>query len=366
MRCGCGIVVRGERHPGESSVVCPSCGLELPLPDASPGTLAPPPAGAVQFVPATRESVAAAAALDKRGTVAAPADEAGLHPDRLEQRRHVTSLQILAAVVLLLVVGTVAWGWYSRRQQRFLLELQDLTTAGQSALDRGEFERAVELLREADRAARGLHATDAQGQLARQLYREAMIWSRLAVSGIDEFFFARAAAAAGAGAGLPAEFDRELAGRTVVIQAHGVRTAAAAPMPPGGAAPAAEVRPEPKRQPARRPARLPLELDWLIAGERFQVKISPKDLADLPGVPENGEHELLFGAELQSVEPDPARPGGWLVRLVPQSAVLLTGEGPFASIHWPDPDSLRELLAGQRSRVLGESAPQDQEEEAAP
>jgi len=99
-----------------------------------------------------------------------------------------------------------------------------------------------------------------------------------------------------------------------------------------------------------------LELDWLIAGEGFQVRVSPADLAELPGVPENGEHELLFGAELRSVEPDPWRPGGWVVRLVPKSGVLLTAEGPFTSIHWPDPDALRELLAGQRSRVLPGSA----------
>lgn len=347
VRCRCGAVLRGQRAVEETTALCPGCGSELSLlpvqPEPPP---APPPAGST-FSPGTP-------AHDEQQTVGdlrdgAPTDSnapPAIHPERLEQRRHLTWLRLGGVAVFLLVIATVYWGWRQRQRQRDLVELQSALNQGQAALDAGDVDRAVAPLARAARAAERLGGTSGQGQHARQLHREAAIWSDLPMTSIDDFFFDHAADAAGDSPDpLVAAFDRDLAGRSIVIQGRIARTTATAGDSPAPGANAPADRAD-KKTAAPSTA---IALDWAIVGENFQVEIAGADLA---GLNRAADAEVVFGAEIHSLERDPRQPGRWLVRLAPQSAVLLTADGPFAYYHWPDLEGVRTLLQRQRKLVL--------------
>ena len=360
VRCVCGVTLRGRRHPDEPSVICSSCGMELPLDGRSGSPLSARPA---DLAPAQRREKNIApkpatvpAAPENRIAATNSDNSAGLIPERLEQRRHVTWLRLLALAVVVLVSATAYWGWHKSRQQRFLVELQNAVRDGETALNEGKFDAAVESLAAADRAARGLNHQNAEARLATQLYHEALIWSKLAVAGVDEFFFAHEAEAAAGDPRLIAEFDRELAGRSILIQTHALRIDPAdAPQDPLPA-PAAGANVETHAVQAGPKGPPPLALDWLIAGEEFRVEIDPRDLAKIPGVAAVGEQDLVLGAELRALERDSRYAGGSRIRLAPASCVLLTTPGPFAAMNWPEREQLDQLLASQRAAVVPESA----------
>jgi hypothetical protein len=345
-------VLRGDRAEGEASALCPGCGSELSLlPSHQPAPSAPPIADSTT-APATSADDGERASDEGRARSAVgSASVPEIHPERLEQRRHLSWLRLGAVAVLLLVVATSYWGWQQRQRQRALVDLQSALGEGQAALDAGDVDRALEPLARAAQAASRLGATSGQGPYAQQLYREAVIWSDLPVTSIDDFFFRHAAdAVSHSPDALVAAFKRDLAGRSIVVQGR-ISHITEVVLEPAAAEP--NVRANDNQQPVGVAPRAAIALDWSIVGDEFHAEIASADLAVLAAA---ADREVIFGAELESLERDPRKPERWLVRLVPNSVLLLTAPGPFGYFNWPDYDSVEALLQQQHELVLPSSA----------
>lgn len=369
VRCTCGSVLRGQRTVDELQVNCPACGAEIALPAAGPAKppsntrpVSDPPRVAAPTGRAKRSSADTQplAQGGKEAESAAAASPVELHPERAAQRRRLFALRLKALAVLILVAGTLYLAWHKRQRQYYLTELQTAASEGEAALADDDLPRALDKLARADRAARALHATDAQGRHATQLFREATIWSQLAVTDIADFFFTHERAAAESSVNLAAAFDRELAGRSAIIQCRAFPRSMLedeAPLHPDHDVGAnSHTTAEPKSPRSTMPA---WACDWSVVGDGFRLELAGEDLRHLTAVlkpSESSGQEIIFGAELRSIERDPLRGGVWRLHVAPESCVLMTAEGPFNSINWPDRLALEQLLGEQRQRLHAAAA----------
>ena len=90
---------------------------------------------------------------------------------------------------------------------------------------------------------------------------------------------------------------------------------------------------------------------WLLDYEVFvrdkRARIDWENLQLLRDLPLNESHRVLLGVRLANVEPEPGR--SWVVRLQPDSGVLLTDGDALATVFSQPPESIEEVLKRQEA-----------------
>jgi hypothetical protein len=90
-------------------------------------------------------------------------------------------------------------------------------------------------------------------------------------------------------------------------------------------------------------------LDYEVFVREKRARIDWENLRLLRGLPLNESHRLLVGVRLASVEPEPGRT--WVVRLQPDSGVLLTNGDALATVYSQPPEGIEEILKRQAAWV---------------
>jgi hypothetical protein len=213
------------------------------------------------------------------------------------------------------VAATLAANWWRQRAERLPIEAEAGWTAGQEALDRGDFDGAKQLLGKAARAFVEMGGKDERTQGAVLLAKEAAILADLSAYRLDEILDQ---AARSDPATWATTFEREHRGRAVILDTEVAATPAA-----GQSAGAYELAhrvlvgrgPEPARV-----GRIDLEGFRLTEGRALAV-----------GEP------VVFGARLEALD---FRDGVWSFRLQPESGVWMTRFGALEAKGWTPRDTV--------------------------
>lgn len=353
IRCSCGRTIRGRRHQSHRAVSCPACGAALfilprnPRPrPRTPGAGDLPRHARPAATGRQRAAVSVAASslpklLRRRGrpsTLTSSGDV--LKPRRapvLTGRR--VSL-VLAAVAALLAIGLA---WHVRRQSHYDQVLKLAGEEAEAAFLAGDFLAAADRAHAAAEAARILGDDSPRGRAALQLDREAHIWSRLALTPLDalvESIEQNPSVGKRNDAAARAEFERQFAGRTVIIDTWATSNANSLAAAPGSLAPNTFIA-----------------LEWNLPGENARLELAPIGPVDQPvfqSLATTTPTRLLLGVELESIEPSEGQSGTWRIRVRPSSVTLLTMPEPLARANWPTTEDLDPILAQQRKWIMGD------------
>ncbi len=260
------------------------------------------------------------------------------------RRPRVTRLQLTVVAVAVLVVSTAAWQWDRFRQQHFAKDLVTYTALGIESLGNGEFSTARDQLRRADRAARGLRGQSPRQRTARQLYRESIVWSSLAIGSIHRLTTAADGRPPVDPRQWPEQFHERFQGRSLIFDARVSRF-----VPYLDAADEGNEQAEPgaKNSPERSNPRTALRLEWAAIAPDARIEVRLPDVAAFAAIEAGETRRLLFGARLAGLEPSPDEAGLWLLELEPESCTLLTLLEPLEHLGWPDVAGLRSLITQQ-------------------
>lgn len=257
---------------------------------------------------------------------------------------HFSRLQITMAAVALLVVATAAWQWDRYRQRQFAKDLVAYTSTGIESLAGGDFSAARDELRRADRAARGLRGDSPRQRAARQLYREADIWSSLAVGSIHRLTSGTLNAPPVDPQQWPEQFNERFLGRCLIFDARVTRTALyASPLK----VKQDSVVPQPLDPPQSPAIPTGLKLEWAAIGPNARIEVVVPEVPEFASIDIGESRRVLFGARLAGLAPSPTEPGLWLLRLEPESCTPVTLTAPLEHLGWPDDEQLRTLIAQQ-------------------
>ncbi len=391
--CACGEVARGRRQSQSQTMVCPRCGQNLFVASRSPldAPLMPDLAAARPPSVTSDAATTALAGLSQPGrtspavpgkrpechvreTTGGPA-EAGLSPPmvggnadgmvtrsraRIESalavlvakwRRRWTLPRLALVGAMICLAATAAWSFRSKARGRYALDLESSTEAGLAALAQGQFIDAAEALERADRAARGLGLETVAARRARQLYRESLVWRHLAPRALEEFFIEEAALRPTERSAMAARFQTRFRGTTLVFAGLLTRHRTFE----GPPEPAPALPPRPPGPPSARPSPQVterVEFDWRWHGEGITVLLDLSELTDVCQGVHAEPRFVVWGASLESLQPDPSDNEKWRVRFQPHSDVLLSAEEPLRWSGWIGDDVLDETLARQ-SQALG-------------
>jgi hypothetical protein len=229
---------------------------------------------------------------------------------------------LMAAAVVLLVVGAVAIR--SRRQR--LEELPQIAeigrTEGLKKLDAGEFVPAMKLLRDAADAVDGLGGRFEGADSIRQGAREAAIFAGLADTGIAEIVAEANEAAIKDPKGWPSKFAALYKGRSVIIEA-----------------PISAV-PDPTRPGSSYQINYPIYFgEGPKPGGKGRIDLTSFRLFER-SEPKLDE-PVLFGARYASIELDTTS-GEWIVTFEPDSGVYITHTKALSKIDWPTSEPTEE------------------------
>ena len=373
--CSCGTSLGGFRRQQFSELRCPHCGASIYIQPRNPRRSPKPRRRqhGVNWPPSPGQPRHADEPL-RRVTVDTPPDQPEpSHFDALARSRYhlflrgraawgcfvakfggwrrvrVTRLQLIMTAVTLMLLVTGAWQWDRYRQKQFAKDLVAYTALGIESLDSGEFFVARDQLRRADRAARGLRGQSPRQRTARQLYRESIIWSSLAVGSIHRLTSESADGAPIDPGQWPEQFRQRFIGRCLIFNALVSRVAF---YDQGPKADNASGEPGESELPENSPPRTELRLEWAAIAPEARIEIRLPDVEAFAAVVPGKPRLLLFGARLISLEPSPTEAGLWLLRLEPESCVLLTVSEPLEHLGWPNVDPLRTLILRQ-ARDLG-------------
>lgn len=86
-------------------------------------------------------------------------------------------------------------------------------------------------------------------------------------------------------------------------------------------------------------------LDYKVFVQEKHARIDWENLQLLRDLPLNESHRILIGARLANVEPEPGR--SWVVRLQPDSGVLLTDGDALATVYSQPSEGIDEVLKRQ-------------------
>lgn len=247
---------------------------------------------------------------------------------------------VLAAVAALLAIGLA---WHVRRQSHYDQVLKLAGEEAEAAFLAGDFLAAADRAHAAAEAARILGDDSPRGRAALQLDREAHIWSRLALTPLDalvESIEQNPSVGKRNDAAARAEFERQFAGRTVIIDTWATSNANSLAAAPGSLAPNTFIA-----------------LEWNLPGENARLELAPIGPVDQPvfqSLATTTPTRLLLGVELESIEPSEGQSGTWRIRVRPSSVTLLTMPEPLARANWPTTEDLDPILAQQRKWIMGD------------
>jgi hypothetical protein len=210
--------------------------------------------------------------------------------------------------VLCLVVGTIALSFWKQRRSALPRDAEKGRVQGLAALDAGEFDQARLLLSQGARAVDALGGEYEGAEAIRQGALEAAIYTGLVSEPLEKIL----AEASPGDETWPDRFAARYQGRSVLLEAHVI----AVPDSSGTGA---------------------YDLDYrvLAPGAAGRPRVARVDLAHFALFqaikPRRGER-LLFGARLADVA---FEDGQWLVRLEPESGVVMTRPKPLEALGWP-------------------------------
>lgn len=247
---------------------------------------------------------------------------------------------LLAGAAALLAIGLA---WHHRRQSHYDLVLKVAAEEAQQALAAGDYLAAAEQSRAAAEAARILGDDSPRGLAAMQLEREANVWARLALTPLDTLvdILDRAAQSGDPidAASIRTEFERLFAGRTILVDAWVSRESPT------------ETSDEANGSQTSTSARL----EWMLVGESSRVGIAPLAASAFDRLDADTPTHVLFGCELQSIDPPSEPSGSWTLQVRPSTVTLLTEPEPFVRANWPAAEPLEPILDQQRVWIMGDS-----------
>jgi DNA-directed RNA polymerase subunit RPC12/RpoP len=348
IHCDCGQLIEGERKEKSQTLHCPSCGQKVfalarnprPEPKLRRGQTEKQPARASR---AAEPAAKVAAPADKKPATATPAPS----PERelehviarelaepVEGRRWFSAPRLATVGVCLLVLLTGYGVWRQRQTRIYSAQLESATDEGSKLLKAADFVRAAERLTVADRAARGLGADSPQERLAIQLKREADLWVFLSTEPLETFVAQMDAANDDDEAAWNRLFTDKFARRMLVFDTW--------------------VSPPTQHEIARakEDERAPHHAEWLIIGSRLRVQLSLRGLRLIDDLPLDEPQRLIFGATLAGLHKSTTEENTWQIELSPDSGVLVTVAEPLKYYHWPEDESLPEVLKQQQT-LLG-------------
>jgi hypothetical protein len=279
-------------------------------PEKRRAAVPPPPAGA------GRERTPVATTRPSERQVPEPGARA------IASRRRIGRPVLIAAAVVLLVIGSIALRtWRSRQHQ--LPELASLgRTEGIPALEEGKFDKAYQILATARDAVDALHGDVEGAEEIRHGAEEAGIFVDLLSDSLENLLDDAARTRPQEWA---TRFDNLYKGRSVIIEATVVTT------PDSGGR---------------------YELDYVIlppgegAGERRLARLEVSDLQLLAANKPRAGDRMTFGARLSSFQYDTDREA-FVVRFQPESGVTIVHSKALQALGWPSGVLDREQDAGQ-------------------
>lgn len=373
--CPCGTSLSGFRRRKYASLNCPHCGEEVYVLPLNPRR---PPKPKLRQKDATWPPVASSPPREaepaRRVTIDPPREPAAQPPtDPLGRVRHhlylrarvvweslvtrckqirpprFSRLQLTVGAVALLVLGTAAWQWDRFRQRQFAKDLVEHSALGIESFAEGEFGTAHQHLRRADRAARGLRGDSHRQRLAKQLSREADIWSSMALGSIHRLTAGSVDGAPVDPTEWPERFYERFMGRSLVFDALVTRV-----LLYSTELDVEEDSLDPEMLESDLPVAVPtgLHLEWSAVGPEARIEVLLPDVEEFSSVEIGSPQRFLFGARLAGLQPSADEPGLWFLLLEPESCTLLTLPEPLEQMGWPDVENLRSLLAAQ-AETLG-------------
>jgi hypothetical protein len=297
-------------------------------------------------------------------------------------RRWLTPGRIAAFCVVLVIGGTLAWTIVNRRHAQLRYDLETGTTEGRAALVSGDFLLAEQKLKIADQAAEGLNLDNSVARSARQLYRESVVWSNLCVRDLPSFLDALEKAPQPlTEQEIIDRFQRDYAGRTLIVSGLVTRTTWQPPKATDAQKPASAPSPEgavdagppdgapldgapldgallneaPSSEPssetlyASDESVLPVAtIDWSVQSPGYRLGLSLQDVPLFIDWSPGDQHQVIMGCEIAALRRSPTESGEWLVELVPSRCTFMTVAEPLEAAGWPTDAMLHEILNRQR------------------
>lgn len=336
------------RDPGEATVEMAEdnrrADVEIIWDDEAGDAAAPTETSAAPASPARDKASKPRGRADATRTPRAEPRNAGRKPDRRataegegpefaapRRRRPLNRPVVVFLVVGLLVVGTIALRTWRDRRQQYPLLAEIGRVEGIPALERGDFDKAYQLLAPAKTAVDALGGAVEGADEIRIAADEAAVFINLLPESLEELLDQAARTNPQTWA---SRFDDQYKGRGVILDSRIRSTPSSTEnryeldylvMPLGEAANfrGAGARPE-------RTARIALD-DFVLV-----------QLAE----PKVGDH-VLFGARLASFEFD-ADSGSWLIRLQPKSGVFIQHHKALETLGWPETSEIPPDPGGPR------------------
>jgi hypothetical protein len=308
--CACGQWLRGQRRPTHQVIPCPACGRLVFIFPLSPLS----PRGTVD-----RESRINHQLRDK-GSILDPLSSIfalRLGPWRMRLLAGVGTLALVAVAFALIFRSYTNPNSTPGSDPK---SIHEHFAAGKKLFVQGQFHEAVRQFE----GARALHEkhpdtlSSADRKHLFQMHREAQIFVDLLSEPVEEIL--NQAAAEPDDREWQAVFSERYAGKSLIFLAGILRDSSN---------------------------------HWVLNYEVFvrekHARIDWENLKLLRGLPLNESHRLLVGVRLANVEPEPGR--GWVVRLQPDSGVLLTDGDALGTVFSQPPESIEEVLKRQAAWV---------------
>jgi len=309
--CACGQLIRGQRQPSHQVIPCPACGRLVFIFPSSP---LPAPIGTG----------------DQESRIEHPSTERGSILDPLfsifRVRLGPWRTPLLAGVgTLALVAVFFALIFRSYKKQNSNpgsdpKSVHEHIAAGRKLFDQGQFHEAVRQFDEA-RALFEKHPdslSSADRKHLFQVHREAQIFVDLLSEPVEEIL--NQAAAEPDDREWQAVFSERYVGKSLIFLAG-----------------------------VHRDSSHQWVLDYEVIVREKHARIDWENLQLLRGLPLNESHRILIGVRLANVEPEPGRT--WVVRLQPDSGVLLTDGDALAKVYSQPPEGIEEVLRRQAAWV---------------
>lgn len=372
--CPCGTTLSGLRRRRSATLQCPNCREPVYIQPLNPRRPPKPRRGKRQTEwPPTTVAPRREAEPKRRVMIDTPEEQLEPAPtDTLARVRHhlylrgravweraltrvkairpphFSRLQITMAAVTLLVVATAAWQWDRYRQRQFAKDLVAYTEAGIESLAAGEFTKARDELYRADRAARGLRGESPRQRAAQQLYREAVVWSTLAVGSVHRLTSGTFDAPPPEPQRWPEQFNERFMGRSLIFDARLSRVALYST---SLEVDKDSVEPQEIEPPQSKAVPTGLQLEWAAIGPEARIEVIVPEIPEFASIKLGESRPVLFGARMTGLVPSPTEPGLWWLQLEPESCTPLTLPEPLLHLGWPNDDQLQTLITRQSDQA---------------
>jgi len=299
--CRCGYMLRGQRQPIHQVIPCPACGRSVFIFPLSP---LPPPPGA--------ENPGSRVENRERG-----GGSIARSPWRIPLLAGTGTLALVVLAFALIFHFSKGRDSFSDNDPK---SISEHFAAGKKLFGQGQFHEAVRELDEAlalhQKYSDSLSAADRKRLV--QMHREAHLFINLFSESLEDVL--SQAAAEHDDAEWRAVFADRYESKSVIFFAG-----------------------------IRRDSSNQWALDYDLFVRDKQARIDWENLQLLRNLPFDQSQRLLLGVRLASVEPEAG--GTWVVRLQPDSGVLLTNADALANIFLRPPEGIDEVLKRQAGWV---------------